>query len=193
MLVYIFYDIICTLNATVIYLFCKYIQFASIFDKLFYVLIMFCLLNLWFWNPAFLFSSVTNLCCSIWFDLCSSICVDQACERVWPNLTSECLIQLIKACIVGSWAIDKCQSSSLSQDTLLFQVIQFFIIVHDYLFYFIIKLELFFRIYFFCFYFENRSKLFFYLFRTDIIYCCSCCDIYSESVEPTPSIFIWIE
>ncbi|CAH8615991.1 unnamed protein product [Heterobilharzia americana] len=75
----------------------------------------------------------SNLACSAWYDICTIVCGPRASEHAWPNLPTDSLIQLVEACLCGSWAIDKARLSSvLSQqhqthqetDTLLLQMLR---------------------------------------------------------------------
>ncbi|CAH8547591.1 unnamed protein product [Schistosoma turkestanicum] len=60
----------------------------------------------------------SNLACSAWYDICTIVCGPQAAEHAWPNLSTDSLIQLIEACLCGSWIIDKAQLSSSSSSAL---------------------------------------------------------------------------
>ncbi|CAH8865747.1 unnamed protein product [Trichobilharzia szidati] len=74
----------------------------------------------------------STLACSAWYELCTIVCGPQASEQTWPNLPADSLIQLVEACLCGSWAIDKARlSSALSHnqtceemDTLLLQLLR---------------------------------------------------------------------
>ncbi|CAH8612493.1 unnamed protein product [Schistosoma bovis] len=82
-------------------------------------------------------NSSSDLACSAWYDICTLVAGPQASEHTWPNLSTDSLIQLVEACLCGSWAIDKTKlsSSALVQqqqhqsnedvsDTLLLQLIR---------------------------------------------------------------------
>ncbi|TNN20741.1 Exportin-4 [Schistosoma japonicum] len=78
-------------------------------------------------------SPSSNLACSAWYDLCTIVCGPQASEHAWPNLSTDSLIQLVEACLCGSWSIDKLRMSSAlthdlqkneDPDTLLLQLVR---------------------------------------------------------------------
>ncbi|KAK4468464.1 hypothetical protein MN116_007668 [Schistosoma mekongi] len=78
-------------------------------------------------------SPSSNLACSAWYDICTIVCGPQASEHAWPNLSTDSLIQLVEACLCGSWTIDKTRMSSTlthnlqnneDPDTLLLQLVR---------------------------------------------------------------------